>query len=166
LVSGTTSRLKRFRVRPLSSASHASADSQLTARTDRHRGSRYGVFMRRVDYVIHYVESLRRSVTFYRDVIGLQVRIEGDGYVEFEMDNTKFSLFDRSKLPGLIGREGGHPPCGEIGFLIEDVDGEAERLTGLGVEILSGPVDRPWHERTLHIADPDGNIIEFAQKLR
>jgi lactoylglutathione lyase len=52
--------------------------------------------MRRVDYVIHYVASLRRSVTFYRDVIGLQVRIEGDGYVEFEMDNTKFSLFERS----------------------------------------------------------------------
>lgn len=92
--------------------------------------------------------------------------IEGDGYVEFEMDNTKFSLFERSKLPELIGREGGNPPCGEIGFLIEDVDGEAERLRGLDVEILSGPMDRPWHERTLHIADPDGNIIEFAQKLR
>ncbi len=25
------------------------------------------------------------------------------------MDNTKFSLFERSKLPGLIGREGGNP---------------------------------------------------------
>jgi hypothetical protein len=107
----------------LSSASQAGADSPLTARTDRHSGSRYGVFMRRVDYVIHYVESLRRSVTFYRDVIGLQVRIQGDGYVEFEMDNAKFSLFERSKLPELIGREGGNPPCGEIGFLIEDVDG-------------------------------------------
>lgn len=121
--------------------------------------------MRRVDYVIHYVESLRRSVAFYRDVIGLRVRIEGDGYVEFDMENTKFSLFERSKLPELIGREGGGPPCGEIGFLIDDVDAEAERLRGLGVEILTGPVDRPWRERTLHIADPDGNIIEFAQKL-
>ena len=122
--------------------------------------------MRRVDYVIHYVESLRRSVAFYRDVIGLRVRIEGDGYVEFDMENTKFSLFERSKLPELIGREAGNAPCGEIGFLIDDVDAEAERLRGLGAEILSGPVDRPWRERTLHIADPDGNIIEFAQKLR
>ncbi|GAB4680749.1 MULTISPECIES: VOC family protein [Mycobacterium avium complex (MAC)] len=122
--------------------------------------------MRRVDYVIQYVESLERSVTFYRDVIGLEVRIEGDGYVEFEMPNTKFSLFERSKLPELIGREGGSAPCGEIGFLVDDVDEEATRLRGLGVEILSGPVDRPWRERTLHIADPDGNVIEFAQKLR
>lgn len=122
--------------------------------------------MRRMDYVIQYVESLSRSVAFYRDVIGLQVRIEGDGYVEFELENTKFSLFERSKLPELIGRAGGSPPCAEIGFLIDDVDEEAERLRGLGVAILTGPVDRPWRERTLHIADPDGNIIEFAQKLR
>lgn len=122
-------------------------------------------FMRRVDYVIQYVESLRRSVAFYRDVLGLKVRIEGDGYVEFDMANTKFSLFERSKLPELIGREGGNPPCSEIGFLIEDVDEEAHRLRELGVKILSGPMDRPWHERTLHIADPDGNVIEFAQKL-
>ena len=122
--------------------------------------------MRRVVYVIQYVESLNRSVAFYRDVIGLRVRIEGDGYVEFEMENTKFSLFERSKLPELIGRGGGSPPCGEIGFLIDDVDAEAERLGALGVEILTGPVDRPWRERTLHIADPDGNVIEFAQKLR
>lgn len=86
--------------------------------------------MRRVDYVIHYVESLERSVTFYRDVIGLEVRIEGDGYVEFEMPNTKFSLFERSKLPELIGREGGTAPCGEIGFLVDDVDEEATRLRG------------------------------------
>jgi lactoylglutathione lyase len=122
--------------------------------------------MPRVDYVIQYVESLPRSVTFYRDAIGLKVRIEGDGYVEFEMENTRFSLFERSKLPELIGREAGSAPCSEVGFLVEDVDREADRLTGLGVEILSGPVDRAWGERTLHIADPDGNIIEFAQKLR
>jgi lactoylglutathione lyase len=44
------------------------------------------------------------------------------------------------------------------------VDAEAQRLKSLGFEILSGPVNRPWCERTLHIADPDGNIIEFAQK--
>ncbi len=121
--------------------------------------------MPRIDYVIHYVGSLLRSAVFYRDIVGLEVRIEGDGYVEFEMDNTKFALFERSKLPELIGRDGGRPPCGEIGFLVDDVDAEAERLKGLGVEVLSGPVDRPWRERTLHIADPDGNVIEFAQKL-
>lgn len=121
--------------------------------------------MRRVDYVIFYVASLERSVAFYRDVIGFDVRIEGDGYVEFAAENTKFALFERSKLPELIGRDGGATPCGEIGFIVDDVDAEAERLKQAGAEILTGPVDRPWRERTLHIADPDGNVVEFAQKL-
>ncbi|MPY81705.1 MAG: VOC family protein [Actinophytocola sp.] len=121
--------------------------------------------MGRIDYVIWYVESLRRSVAFYRDVLGLEVRIDGDGYVEFAMENTKFSLFERGKLTDLIGRPGGTPPCGEIGFIVDDVDAEADRLRQAGAEILTGPVDRPWRERTLHIADPDGNIVEFAQKL-
>ncbi|WP_034267897.1 VOC family protein [Haloechinothrix halophila] len=121
--------------------------------------------MRRIDYVIWYVESLQRSVAFYRDVLGMEVRIEGDGYVEFAMDNTKFALFERGKLTDLIGQTGGNPPCGEIGFIVDDVDAEADRLRQAGVEILTGPVDRPWRERTVHIADPDGNIVEFAQKL-
>lgn len=34
------------------------------------------------------------------------------------------------------------------------------------VESLERSVDRPWRERTMHIADPDGNIVEYAQKLR
>lgn len=121
--------------------------------------------MRRIDYVIFYVASLERSVAFYRDVIGFDVRIEGDGYVEFAAENTKFSLFERAKLPELIGRPGGTAPCGEIGFIVDDVDAEAERLKQAGAEILTGPIDRPWRERTLHIADPDGNVVEFAQKL-
>lgn len=121
--------------------------------------------MRRIDYVIFYVESLSRSTAFYRDVIGLDVRIEGDGYIEFAMENTKFSLFDRANLPDLIGMNTGSAPTGEIGFVVDDVDAEAARLRQAGVAILTGPVDRPWRERTLHIADPDGNIVEFAQKL-
>jgi lactoylglutathione lyase len=56
-------------------------------------------------------------------------------------------------------------PCVDYVIHYDDVDSEAERLRGLGAEILTGPIDRPWHERTLHIADPDGNVIEFAQKL-
>ncbi|PXY33161.1 ring-cleaving dioxygenase [Prauserella coralliicola] len=121
--------------------------------------------MRRIDYVIWYVQSLSRSTAFYRDTIGLEVRKEGEGYVEFSMENTKFSLFERSRLPELINREPGRAPCGEIGFIVEDVDAEAARLRAAGADILTGPVDRPWGERTLHVADPDGNVVEFAQKL-
>lgn len=121
--------------------------------------------MRRVDYVIWYAGSLDRSVAFYRDVIGLDVRMEGNGYVEFAVENTKFALFDRSMLPELIGGEAGRAPTGEIVFVVHDVDAEAARLRAAGAELLSGPVDRPWGHRTVHVADPDGNVVEFAQNV-
>jgi lactoylglutathione lyase len=121
--------------------------------------------MRRLDYVIWFAADLDRSVAFYRDVVGLEVRVEGDGYVEFAVENVKFAVFERDKLPELIGRPGGRPPSGEIVFVVDDADAEAARLTGLGIEILAGPVDRPWRQRTVHVADPDGNVVEFAQNL-
>ena len=119
-----------------------------------------------VDYIILYARDLETSVAFYRDVVGLAVKLEGDGYVEFVTRETKFGLYDRARLGGLIGREateGG--PAGQLVFLVRDADAQAERLQGMGVEILAGPVDRPWGHRTLHFPDPDGNVVEFAQEI-
>ena len=45
---------------------------------------------------------------------------------------------------------------------VEDVDGTCAELTGRGVELLKGPVDRPWGTRTASFVDPDGYIWEIA----
>ncbi len=121
--------------------------------------------MRRVDYVILYVADLDRSVTFYRDVIGLPFRLEGDGYAEFATEGTRFALYDAGRLPELIGRTAVPAGAAEVAFLVEDVDAEARRLRAAGVRILTGPVDRPWGQRTLHVEDPDGHVVELAQPL-
>lgn len=56
-------------------------------------------------------------------------------------------------------------PTGEVAFVVDDVDAEAERMDALGVEILSRPLDRPWGHRTLYVLDPDGHVVEFAQEI-
>ena len=120
----------------------------------------------RIDYVILYVEDLDRSIAFYREMIGLQVKFRDRNYAEFVTEGSKFGLFERAKLPELIGlddRVGG--PSGEIAFLVGDVDGEAARLQAAGVEVLLGPIDRPWGHRTLHVLDPDGFVVELAQEI-
>jgi lactoylglutathione lyase len=122
--------------------------------------------MKRVDYVILYVRDLERSIGFYREVAGLQFRLQGDGYAEFTTEGARFGLYDRARLPELIGQEataGG--PGGEVVFLVEDADAEAARLRAAGVTILSGPVDRPWGHRTVHLLDPDGFVVELAQEI-
>lgn len=122
--------------------------------------------MRRVDYVIRYVRDLDVSIGFYRDVLGLKLKLIGDGYAEFETENVKFGLYARSRLPELIGREpAGSDSDGEVAFVVADVDGWADRLRARDIKILSGPTDRPWGHRTLHFADPDGLIVELAQEI-
>jgi lactoylglutathione lyase len=122
--------------------------------------------MRRVDYVILYVDDLDRSVGFYRDVLGLAVKLRQPEYAEFETENVKLGLFPRSILRSLIGRDataGG--PGGEILFLVDDVDSWGERLRRSGVRALAGPVDHPWGHRSVHLADPDGFVVELAQEI-
>lgn len=126
------------------------------------RSSRRGV-----DYVILYVSDLGRSIAFYRDAVGLELKFSEHGYAEFITEGTKFALFERSQLGELLGREAeaGGGPQAEVAFLVEDADAEAERLRGAGVRILTGPIDRPWGHRTVHLLDPDGFVVELAQEI-
>jgi lactoylglutathione lyase len=123
--------------------------------------------MDRLGYVILFVADLGRSLAFYRDVIGVPFRLEGDGYVEFATQGARFGLYDRNRLEELTGQGPGAPghPGGEVVFLVGDVDAEAARLRAAGVTVLSGPVDRPWGHRTLHVEDPDGFVVELAEEI-
>ena len=123
--------------------------------------------MTRLGYAIFFVSDLGRSIAFYRDTLRLPFRFANESYAEFATEGAKFSLFARSGLPGLIGSEapsGEIPwPQGEVAFFCDDVDAEHERLLSAGVRILAAPADQPWGERTLHVADPDGNVVELTR---
>ena len=123
--------------------------------------------MDRVGYVILFVADLERSVAFYRDVLGVPFKLQGDGYVEFATQGARFGLYDRNRLDELTGQGASRPvePGGEVVFLVEDVDAEAGRLRAAGATILMGPVDRPWGHRTLHVEDPDGFVVELATEI-
>ncbi len=117
-------------------------------------------------YVILYVSDLEQAVAWYRDVIGIPLKFVDNDYAEFATSPTKFALYARERLPQLIGR-GAEPgdPAGEICLIVDDVDAEADRLARLGASILSGPTDRAWGHRTLHVEGPDRHIVELAQEI-
>ena len=120
----------------------------------------------RIGYVILYVDDLDRSVAFYRDLLGLPFKFAQAGYAEFATEGTRLALYERARLPELIGRAAARgEPAMETVFLVPDVDAEAERLRQAGVEVLSGPIDRAWGHRTLHLLDPDAHVVELAQEI-
>jgi lactoylglutathione lyase len=124
----------------------------------------------RLAYAILFVSDLPRSVRFYRDLIGIPFKFANDSYAEFATEGAKFALFARQHLPELIGRAApageADWPQGEVAFFVDDPDAEHDRLRGAGVAIIAPPTDRPWGERTVHIADPDGNVIELTRARR
>jgi len=48
-----------------------------------------------------------------------------------------------------------------VGFNVNDVDAEYNRLLALGVEMLNEPTTHPWGARSFQFRDPDGNILNF-----
>jgi len=118
-----------------------------------------------VGYLILYVSDLPTSIAFYRDVVGLPFTFVDAGYAEFATQGTRLALYERRRAEWLIGAPVSPGPAAEVVFLVHDVDAQDRRLTELGVPVLSGPTDRPWGHRTVHVADPDGFIVEFAQEI-
>ena len=119
----------------------------------------------RLGHVIVYVRDLAASVAFYRDVVGLEHRFTDAGYAEFATGPTRLALYERRRAEWLTGRAVAPGPAAEVVLVVDDVDAVADALRARGVTPLSGPADRPWGHRTLHVADPDGFVVEFAQEI-
>ena len=104
-------------------------------------------------------------MAFYRDVAGLEHRFTDAGYAEFATGATRFALYEQRRAEWLTGCAVTPGAWAEVVLLVADVDVIAAGLRERGVALLADPVDRPWGHRTLHVADPDGFIVEFAQEI-
>ena len=119
------------------------------------------------------VTNLTVMITFYRDVLGVEIDWNGEGpYAEFEHEGIRFAMFERSKLPEILGQEPGYPEGLNGSFELainvgskENVDVFFKRVTRQGAKKVYGPRDEPWKMRSAMIADPEGNLIEIASNF-
>ncbi|HEY8722309.1 MAG TPA: VOC family protein [Gaiellaceae bacterium] len=113
-----------------------------------------------------FVEDLEAAKQFYREVFGLPVTYEDDNSAVFTFENTLINLLKTTAAVALIepaavaSRDAG----ARVQFTIEveDVDATCAELANRGVELLNGPIDRPWGIRTASFRDPGGHIWEIA----
>ncbi|MBA2460943.1 MAG: VOC family protein [Actinobacteria bacterium] len=113
-----------------------------------------------------FVEDLERAKGFYQDVFQLPVFFEDSNSAVFRFDGTLVNLLRTSEAPGLVAPAAVAAPDSGVRFQftlgVEDVDAVCERLSERGVELLNGPMDRPWGIRTASFRDPGGHIWEIA----
>ena len=124
---------------------------------------------RSVDFITLFVDDLDRSKTFYREVFGLPLIFEDENSAVFRFANTGINLLrseaaDDLIRPGAVARQ---DAGARLVFTIDvdDVDEVCAELAEHGVELLNGPVNRPWGRRTASFTDPGGHIWEIAEDL-
>jgi catechol 2,3-dioxygenase-like lactoylglutathione lyase family enzyme len=116
-----------------------------------------------------FAEDLAATSAFYRDALGLQSIYEDANSTVFDFGNTVVNVLDASEAPGLVEPAVVAPPDAGarqlLSIWVDDVDAVCAELRARGVELVNGPVDRPWGKRTASFADPAGNLWEVAQDI-
>jgi lactoylglutathione lyase len=127
------------------------------------------VELKNVGAITLFVEDLAAAVAFYREAFGLPVHYADDDSTVFDLGNTLVNLLKAEAAGDLVGPAGvGRPQVGaraQYTIQVEDADATCAELTRRGVTLLTGPVDRPWGQRTAAFADPSGHVWEIAQTL-
>jgi len=128
----------------------------------------------KISHTFIQVHDQDEALTFYRDVLGLEVRFDvpfdgfrwlamypptqpevelviekvGMGRPSTDTDTLK-SLLAKGSLNGLI-------------FRTDDVDATFEKIRAAGAEVLQEPIDQPYGVRDCAFRDPSGNQVRFS----
>ncbi len=121
-----------------------------------------------VGAITMFVADPQRSKEFYERVFDVPVAFEDANSAAFNFKHIIVNLLNVSQAPGLIGpaevaTSGSRM---QLTIWVDDTDAVVKRLAENGVELLNGPIDRPWGVRTAAFADPDGHVWEVGQQLR
>lgn len=113
-----------------------------------------------------FVEDLAEARRFYEEVFGLALFFEAKDSAVYKLGETLINLLQVNAAHSLVApapvadRDAGVRFQFTIG--VDDVDAVCDRLKSQGVELLNGPMDRPWGIRTASFRDPGGHIWEIA----
>lgn len=114
-----------------------------------------------------FVEDLPAAKKFYIRVFGLPVDYEDDNSAVFKFGSTLINLLKTTAARELVepAQVANHDAGSRFVFTIhvDNVDAMCTELTARGVELLNGPMDRPWGIRTASFIDPGGYIWEIAK---
>ncbi len=107
----------------------------------------------KVGYVNVFVSDFDRAVEFFSERLGLAVNAADSefGYASFHAGHLTLGLAVTEDAT-LVGRHTG------VGFIVDDIDAEYERLRSSGVEFEMPPTKQPWGGTLALFKDPDQNI--------
>ena len=126
----------------------------------------------RIDLIGIITSKFDEMVIFYRDVLGFEIKLELDSYVEFENPGVRFAISTHKVMADATEHESYlHETIGhsfELAFPVDspgEVDKYYDEIVENGATPIKSPQDMPWNQRAAFFADPDGNIHEIFADL-
>ena len=113
------------------------------------------------------VSDLDKSLTFYRDVLGLEVEFaNGNFFVKFKLDATSLMLFEKEAAAKMLFPKEHITQGGGVllAFQVDDLQKTLDELKSKGVNIFEGPKPNAWGQTVAYFKDPDGNVWEVSAK--
>jgi catechol 2,3-dioxygenase-like lactoylglutathione lyase family enzyme len=121
--------------------------------------------------IVHNPED---ALTFYRDVLGLELRSD------VAREDFRWLTVGAASQPGvaivLTNYLNGSPADGDavaalvakgalngVHFHTDDLDAAFEQVRSSGAEIVQEPTDQPWGTRDCAVRDPSGNLVRIDQ---
>lgn len=122
--------------------------------------------LKRLDNIGIAVANAERSITFYRDTLGLPATLRGtEGTVD--LGGLSLYIFETSTSVAPTGRDADpySNPVGldHLAFEVEDIDEAIREYEARGVVFLAAIVGEPGEFRYRGFADPDGNMLYVIQ---
>jgi lactoylglutathione lyase len=131
------------------------------------------------------VKDLKKSLHFYRDVLGLKVKTEKREKGEFidkllSLDNVNVKIVKLSARDGNLvellhygsHRSNSTARCvydtgySHIAFTVDNIDHEYKRLKKEGIRFNSAPLSFPHGKaKVAYCKDPEGNFIELVEEI-
>ena len=122
---------------------------------------------REIGAITLFVPDLDRVTEFYQEAFGLEAARPDADTAMFRFKNVYVFLHKaaaaQDPLPEMLTEA--NNGAGQLAIIVDDVDAVCSELTARGVEMITGPADRPWGMRTVTFADPAGHIWEIAQGI-
>lgn len=117
----------------------------------------------RVSHAIVFVSDMERSVSFYRDVLGLPLKFESPVWTEFATKGATLALH-AGEGPAEGAGTGLGSPAGRCrpGLHVPDLDAFHGRMEGAEVPCVQEPRET-FGARLAQYLDPDGLVITVGE---
>ncbi len=112
---------------------------------------------KRVGAAILLIENMQKSVTFYRDVLGMKIKQESPDWVEFVNESGRAVLGLHPKRTKSSG-----PANMLVGFNVNDIENVCKQLEEKSVKFYKKLTEESFGKHAI-IEDPDGHLISIAE---